>query len=85
MNVPYFVEITFLIGNAALSHHPIIYSSDSFTSATGYSKKDVLHRDCSCQFLFGNQTDHDTIKRIKGTIDAKTNMQTEVVIYKKDS
>ena len=79
------IAITFLIGNAALDHYPIIYSSESFTKATGYPKKAVLHRSCTCEFLFGNLTSKETRKNIQGSIDAKTSTQTEIVLYKKDS
>ena len=79
------IDLTFVIGNAVLKHYPIIYSSESFSRATEYTKPEVLHRSCTCEFLWGSLTSKDTQKQIIGTIDAKTSLQTEIVIYKKNS
>ena len=81
----FLTDLTFVIGNAALPGFPIIYSSESFTTATDFSKGEVLHRPCTCDFLWGVLTSKETKRRIQLSVDAKTTLQTEVILYKKNS
>ena len=81
----FLIDLTFVIANAALPCFPIIYSSESFTTATDFAKSDVLHRSCTCDFLWGVLTAKETQRRIQLSVDAKTTFQTEVILYKKNS
>jgi PAS domain S-box-containing protein len=46
--------------------NPIVYASDGFISVTGYSRADIIPR--NCRFLQGAQTDKLAVRRLAGNI-----------------
>ncbi len=61
--------------------NPIVYASDGFVSVTGYSRTDVVPR--NCRFLQGNYTDKTAVRRLKMSIDAREETVELLLNYKK--
>jgi len=57
----------FCLTDPARADNPILFASDGFVSVTGYTRKDIIPR--NCRFLQGAQTDHLATKRLKESID----------------
>lgn len=52
-----------VIADARLPDHPLIYVNAAFETITGYSRSDVLGR--NCRFLQGGATDRETVAEIR--------------------
>lgn len=51
----------------------------------GYTRAEVMHRSSSCSFMFGEQTDKETIRKIESCLQQYASEQLEVRLYKKNS
>ncbi|XP_078350361.1 voltage-gated delayed rectifier potassium channel KCNH5-like isoform X3 [Oculina patagonica] len=74
----------FVLGNAQILENPIVYSSDGFCKFTGFTRAEVMKKNCDCSFLFGQQTDPETVRELHNALQAKTAIQKEFIAYKKD-
>ena len=61
--------------------NPLIYINEQFQSLTGYSEA-VLGQDC--RFLQGEDTDPETVERIRAGIEAEEPMSMDVLNYRKN-
>ena len=61
--------------------NPIVFASDGFVSVTGYSRPEVVPR--NCRFLQGNYTDRTATKRLKASIEAREESVELLLNYKK--
>ena len=43
-----------------------------------------MKKNCDCSFLYGQQTDPETIRELHNALQAKTAIQKEFIAYKKD-
>ncbi|KAE9363619.1 hypothetical protein N431DRAFT_564246 [Stipitochalara longipes BDJ] len=57
----------FCLTDPSKADNPILYASDGFVSVTGYSRKDIIPR--NCRFLQGELTDSSATKRLRASID----------------
>lgn len=62
--------------------NPIIYANDAFLQLTGYTRLEVMGR--NCRFLQGPGTDLDTVARLRAAIRAERDVSAEVLNYRKD-
>ena len=62
--------------------NPILYASDGFVSVTGYTRSEVVPR--NCRFLQGNYTDRTATRRLKASIDAREETVELLLNYKKN-
>ena len=62
--------------------NPIVYASDGFVNVTGYSRTEVVPR--NCRFLQGNYTDRAATKRLKASIDSREETVELLLNYKKN-
>ncbi|PMD23290.1 hypothetical protein NA56DRAFT_657347 [Hyaloscypha hepaticicola] len=58
----------FCITDPSKADNPILYASDGFVSVTGYTRKDIIPR--NCRFLQGELTDSSATKRLRASIDS---------------
>ena len=56
----------FCLTDPSRADNPILYASDGFVSVTGYSRKDIIPR--NCRFLQGEQTDSFATRRLREAI-----------------
>jgi PAS domain S-box-containing protein len=60
----------------------LIYVNKAFLDATGYSRDEVLGR--NCRFLQGAGTDREVVKKIKAAVTAFESIDVELLNYRKD-
>ena len=61
--------------------NPIVFASDGFVNVTGYSRTEVVPR--NCRFLQGTYTDRTATKCLRASIDAKEETVELLLNYKK--
>jgi len=62
--------------------NPIVYANEGFERLTGYTREDVLGK--NCRFLQSEQTDPDTIEEIRSSIREEKSCSVEILNYRKD-
>ncbi|MDG5817691.1 PAS domain S-box protein [Natronococcus sp. A-GB7] len=62
--------------------NPITYANEGFVRLTGYSREDVLGR--NCRFLQGERTDPEPVERMRAAIDAGESVTVELLNYRSD-
>ena len=86
------MSCSFLVTDARLHDHPIVYCSDSFERLTGYSKEEILGRNCRfLQSPDGNVTpgeirwhvDNRTVIYLKQKIETNQEAQAALFNYRK--
>ncbi|XP_061413592.1 potassium voltage-gated channel subfamily H member 8-like isoform X2 [Lethenteron reissneri] len=75
----------FVLGNAQVPNgYPIVYCSDGFCELTGFSRGEVMQKNCACRFLHGDETGEIATLRVWEALEEKREFKTEVKLYKKD-
>ncbi len=72
----------FLIANAQVINKPIIYCNDAFCELTGYSRSDIIQKPCTCEFLYGIDTNDKSIKQIRHALQGSEEKEVEIILYK---
>ncbi len=70
------------ISDPSQPDNPIIYANEGFERLTGYSRVDVLGK--NCRFLQGQDTDPSTIDRLRHAIRSDQPVVVELLNYRKD-
>ncbi|XP_067397444.1 potassium voltage-gated channel subfamily H member 4 [Emydura macquarii macquarii] len=74
----------FILANAQVHRgFPIVYCSDGFCDLTGFTRTEVMQKNCSCRFLYGAETSESVLQCIEKALDGKQEYQAEVCFYKK--
>jgi PAS domain S-box-containing protein len=71
-----------IITNHSLPDEPIIFCNDEFTQLTGYTKDEILGR--NCRFLQGKHTDPKHVQSIRDAIRTGTRLEIDLLNYRKD-
>ncbi|TMS22443.1 Potassium voltage-gated channel subfamily H member 8 [Larimichthys crocea] len=75
----------FLLGNAQGHRgYPIVYCSDGFCELTGFTRTEVMQKNCSCRFLYGADTSEHVTQQMVKALEGKEEYQAEVHFYKKN-
>nr|AML76706.1 putative LOV domain-containing protein [Actaea racemosa] len=77
------IKQSFVLTDPNLIDMPIVYASDAFTKLTGYSRDEVLGR--NCRFLSGQNTDSSTQFQIKESIRNAQPCTVCILNYRKDT
>ena len=72
----------FVVTNPHLPDHPIVFASPGFYELTGYSKSEVIGR--NCRFLQGPATDSRTVEKLRHSIEMGTEVSVRLQNYKAD-
>ncbi|GFR40580.1 hypothetical protein Agub_g1160 [Astrephomene gubernaculifera] len=75
------IQQNFVISDPTLPDCPIVFASDAFLELTGYSREDVLGR--NCRFLQGPGTDRLTVDQIRDAIRSGTEITVRILNYTK--
>jgi PAS domain S-box-containing protein len=70
------------ISGPSRDDNPLIYANEQFEQLTGYSKADVLGR--NCRFLQGEQTADEPVAEMRTAIEATDSVTVELRNYRKD-
>ncbi|KAL8950695.1 MAG: hypothetical protein Q9222_003281 [Ikaeria aurantiellina] len=71
----------FCLTDPAKADNPIVCASDGFVNVTGYSRTEIVPR--NCRFLQGNYTDRSAVQRLRTSIDNKEETVELLLNYKK--
>ncbi|XP_074519093.1 voltage-gated delayed rectifier potassium channel KCNH4-like isoform X2 [Halichoeres trimaculatus] len=75
----------FLLGNAQGHRgYPIVYCSDGFCELTGFTRTEVMQKNCSCRFLYGPDTSEHVAQQMEKALEGREEYQAEVHFYKKN-
>ncbi|CAM4759826.1 unnamed protein product [Rotaria magnacalcarata] len=72
----------FLISNAQLVNKPIIYCNDAFCELVGHSRADIIQKACTCEFLYGVETNEKAAKQIRHALQGSDEKEVEIILYK---
>eukprot|EP00850_Spirogloea_muscicola_P022429 SM000294S10821 [mRNA] locus=s294:44436:49197:- [translate_table: standard] len=75
------IQKNFVITDPRLPDNPIIFASDDFLELTEYTREEILGR--NCRFLQGEDTDRETVRRIREAIDTQTDITCQLLNYTK--
>jgi len=73
---------SFVITDPSLQDNPIVFASDDFLTLTGYSREDVLGR--NCRFLQGDDTSKEKVDLIKKGLAMGEDVSVTLVNYTAD-
>jgi PAS domain S-box-containing protein len=73
---------SFVITDPSLQDNPIVFASDDFLTLTGYSREDVLGR--NCRFLQGEETSKDKLDAIRKGLATGEDVSVTLVNYTAD-
>jgi PAS domain S-box-containing protein len=71
-----------VITDALKPDNPIIYCNPAFQKLTGYSKEEILHK--NCRFLQKDDREQEAISKLKNAIEKGESCQVTLRNYKKD-
>jgi PAS domain S-box-containing protein len=67
MSFSFLSQTARILINFRIADNPILYASDGFVAVTGYTRHDIIPR--NCRFLQGELTDPLSTKRLRSSID----------------
>nr|AML78173.1 putative LOV domain-containing protein [Halocarpus bidwillii] len=76
------IQQSFVLVDPHLPEMPIVHASNSFLQLTGYSRDEVLGK--NCKFLQGQDTDQEDISKIRQSIEAEQPCTVRILNYRKD-
>ncbi|SFV32721.1 PAS domain S-box-containing protein [Devosia crocina] len=71
-----------LITDPRRPDNPIVFINDAFTKLTGYTRAEVLGR--NCRFLQGAATNPDDVTRLRNAVARREPIETDLINYRKD-
>nr|AML78692.1 putative LOV domain-containing protein [Calliergon cordifolium] len=77
------IQQSLVLADISLPDTPIVHASDVFCELTGYSREEVLGR--NCRFLQGPDTDPDAVREIREAIEAEKPCTVRILNYRKDN
>ncbi|KAH7295759.1 hypothetical protein KP509_27G064400 [Ceratopteris richardii] len=76
------IQQSFVLANPHLPDTPIVHASEKFLQLTGYTREDVVGR--NCRFLQGSDTDRGTVQLIGECLRAEKPCTVRILNYRKD-
>nr|AML77582.1 putative LOV domain-containing protein [Phyllocladus hypophyllus] len=76
------IQQSFVLVDPHLPEMPIVHASNSFLQLTGYSRDEVLGK--NCKILQGPATDQEDISKIRQSIEAEQPCTVRILNYRKD-
>ncbi|GJP49355.1 hypothetical protein CLOM_g8577 [Closterium sp. NIES-68] len=76
------LNFSFVVTDPKQQDNPIVYVSDAFLELTGYTRKEVLGR--NCRFLQGPGTDRGAVVKIRDALRNEASCQVQILNYTKD-
>nr|AML77093.1 putative LOV domain-containing protein [Polystichum acrostichoides] len=76
------VQQSFVLANPHLPDSPIVHASETFLRLTGYSREEVVGR--NCRFLQGPDTDRRAVQLIGESLRSEKSFTVKLLNYRKD-
>nr|AML79556.1 putative LOV domain-containing protein [Leucodon brachypus] len=76
------IQQSFVLSDPNLPDMPIVYASDLFYDLTGYSREEVVGR--NCRFLQGPDTDPEDVQKIREAVKEEQACTVKILNYRKD-
>ena len=76
------LNYSFVVSDPSLPDCPIVFCSDSFLKLTGYSRAEILGR--NCRFLQGAETDRSEVDKIRHAVQRKEPVRVTLLNYRKN-
>lgn len=71
-----------LITDPHQTDNPIVFANDAFLKLTGYSREEIIGR--NCRFLQGTGTNADDVTRLRNAIARREPIEVDLLNYRKD-
>ena len=75
-------SVSVVVTNPNHDDNPIIYLNSTFEAMTGYARSAVIGR--NCRFLQGEDTDPESVARLRDAIDAQEEVTVDILNYRAD-
>ncbi|KQT19749.1 histidine kinase [Methylobacterium sp. Leaf399] len=75
-------RMAMIITDPRLPDNPITFANDAFLQMTGYSREEVMGR--NCRFLQGPDTDRAEVARIREAIERREDVSVDILNYRQD-
>ena len=75
-------RMSMIITDPRLPDNPITFANDAFLDMTGYSRDEVMGR--NCRFLQGPDTELAEVARIRTAVEARLDISVDILNYRKD-
>ena len=75
------IQQSFVIADPSLPDSPIVFASDGFLDFTGYTREEILGR--NCRFLQGPRTDARAVREIREAVDQGDECTVRLLNYTK--
>ena len=73
-------DVAMIITNPNLDDNPIVYVNEAFTRSTGFARSASIGR--NCRFLQGEETDKESVDRMRASIESEEPITLDVLNYK---
>ncbi len=70
-----------LVTDPHQADNPIVFVNDAFSKLTGYTRDEILGR--NCRFLQGPETNRDDVARVRDAIERRVSIEVDLQNYKK--
>jgi PAS domain S-box-containing protein len=70
-----------LITDPNIHDNPIVFANNAFLRFTGYSRAEVIGR--NCRFLQGEETDRGDVAKLRDAVERRVPVEVELINYKK--
>nr|AML79179.1 putative LOV domain-containing protein [Aulacomnium heterostichum] len=77
------IQQSLVLADPSLPDTPIVHASDVFCELTGYSREEVVGR--NCRFLQGPGTDPDAVREIREAMEGERPCTVRILNYRKDN
>ena len=71
-----------IITNPRQNDNPVVFANDSFCRLTGYSREEIVGR--NCRFLQGPETDPKSVRAIRAAVDRVESIEIDIRNHRKD-
>lgn len=79
------VDSSFLLGNARVVDHPIVFANDGFCKISGYSRAEIMQQSSMLRFLWSDNTDESVCDQMHEAFENQKMLQVQISVLKKSS